>query len=311
MAQSTACEQAENTVSLSNISPVNTYRMTRRFNLEFNGSPASYSNGGHDAASWSPQNGKVAACFGVEDCFESPSENIVQNLLSNAVVHEVTLLGCKNDLPFGIGFNCNIMPGNEVTRTGHRYAFTAPANSKSDSILSLWKSSGESTDQQLWRTKYPLYNASNLDTEGVLTVNGQTYSFVDKDHPVIDLLRANAEVINQNIEENSLIDGRWFKVSKQVLSTCCKELRNNVLQNISTQNLALFKGQITRLNGKDWTSLSASDDISDLINPEILKSKNEARINDAIQDVMNTRRNVTVRLQIDFEMYGNAEGAGA
>lgn len=300
---STNAENPDNAaLSLSSNKSSHTYQMTRRLNLEFNGSPASYSAGGHDAASWSPQNGKLASCFGVDDCLESPSDNTINAMLSGAILKRVKVLQVDNKLPVAIGFNCNIIPSNEVTKTGHRYALTAPAKSSTDQHVVLWENDGLSSDQELWRTKYPLYNTHNLDTEGVLTVTGQTYAFVDQDHPVIDLLRTNADVLNQNIEANGLIDGKWYKVSKQVLQTCCKELRQNVLQNINTQNLAAFKGQIMRLNGKDWASLSASDDLVQCIDPTILATKDEAQIGVALKELLERRQKVTIRLELKYDM---------
>lgn len=289
-------------VKLSSNKSTHTYSMTRRLNLEFNGSPASYSSGGHDAATWSPQNGKLAACFGVEDCCESPSDNTVNAMLSGAILKHVKVLQVQNNLPVAIGFNCNIIPSNEVTKTGHRYALTAPAKSSTDQHVVLWENDGLNTDQELWRSKYPAYNTHNLDTEGVLTVTGQTYCFVDQEHPVIDLLRSNADVLNQNIETNGLIDGKWYKVSKQVLATCCKQLRENVLMNINTQNLAAFKGQIMRLNGKDWNSLSANDDLVQCIDPAILETKDETKIGNALKEILERRQKVTIRLELKYDM---------
>jgi len=54
-----------------------------------------------------------------------------------------------------------------------------------------------------------MYNSTNLSTHGVLDVSGQAFIFCDKDHPVIDLLKQNRELLNADITEQPLIDGQW------------------------------------------------------------------------------------------------------
>lgn len=42
--------------------------------------------------------------------------------------------------------------------------------------------------------------------------------FVDCAHPVIALLRNNAELLGSNIDEQQLVQDRWHTVSKQVMN---------------------------------------------------------------------------------------------
>lgn len=64
-----------------------------------------------------------------------------------------------------------------------------------------------------------------IDSHGVLNVQGENFVFVSKAHPVIDLLRLNKEILNADIDDQPLIDDQWYKVTKQVMSTCCQQLK--------------------------------------------------------------------------------------
>lgn len=280
-----------------------TVTVNRRINVELVGSLMQYQQGGHEAASWAPQNGKLAACFGVDEMFDTaPGESTVQSMLLNASLKKVTALQCINNLPVSVGFTCSITPSEEVTKTGHRYALTAPAKSSNSSPLVLFESNAENDETRLWQTKYPAYNAGNLHTEGVLQVAGQPYVFVDCQHPAIEVLRMNREVLNQDIDQQQLIDNRWFKVAKQVMSTCCKELHERVLQNVNTRNLLDFKIQMHRLNGQEWMTLANNDEITSMIPREVLETGCPDKIASAVKLLQNTRERVTLRLALEYEM---------
>ena len=52
-----------------------------------------------------------------------------------------------------------------------------------------------------WRQKYPQYNANNLEKHGVLEVNGAQFIFCSQNHPVIELLRQNAEMLKGLLQD--------------------------------------------------------------------------------------------------------------
>ena len=52
-----------------------------------------------------------------------------------------------------------------------------------------------------WRQLYPKWNSNNLESEGIMDVKNQPFVFVHMDHPVVGLLRHNAELIGCKIDE--------------------------------------------------------------------------------------------------------------
>lgn len=103
---------------------------------------------------------------------------------------------------------------------------------------------------------YGEYNERNLDTHNVLPVANQNYVFVHENHPVVSLLKANADLLGTDITDEKKIDGEWFKVSKTVLSTCCNTLKSKVLNRIAFNNLMDFHVNMNRLDAKEWSQPS-------------------------------------------------------
>jgi hypothetical protein len=89
--------------------------------------------------------------------------------------------------------------------------------------------------------------------------------FVDKDHPVISLLRANKSILGSDIDEQSLVQGRWHTVSRACFNTACKTLRTKVLSNINTVNLANFSLQATPLDRKSWCDIGKGEHVKAIV----------------------------------------------
>ena len=74
-----------------------------------------------------------------------------------------------------------------------------------------------------------VYTHDNLTTHNVLPVLNCSYSLVHKDHPIIALLRANPEVLNESIESEPLIQDEWYRVSHGVIKICGDRLRETLV----------------------------------------------------------------------------------
>ena len=90
-------------------------------------------------------------------------------------------------------------------------------------------SPAKAADGSPWDMGFRRWNASNLETEGIVPVPKQAYSFVEKGHPLISLLRHNAENLGFNIDDQLLVDGKFYKVSNEVIASCCHVIRTKIL----------------------------------------------------------------------------------
>jgi hypothetical protein len=281
--------------------PGQQYLITRRFTANIRGSLHQFSSAGNDAATWSPQAGKIGDVFGISEIFETGADvSATTAVLQNAVLHKVTVLEQKNDFPVSLGVSISSIPSDEVTKTGHKYAITAMSQSYNPTpcvVFSAEEASGEGIE---WRNKYPTYNSSNLEGHGVLEVQGQAYVFVSQNHPVVELLANNAEILNAQIKDQPLIDGEWYKITRQVMSQCCGILRNKVLNKVSTRDLNNFSIQIHRLGHRDWVSCSNNDEILSAL-PIGAQAKTAEEVTSHVQMVQRTPYSYNVRLEVQYE----------
>jgi hypothetical protein len=73
-------------------------------------------------------------------------------------------------------------------------------------------------------------NRDNLSKVGIVNVPNEDYVFVDSSHPIVEMLQVNAAVLQVDMSEAKLIDGRWYKVASQVVADCTKLLDQQLLQ---------------------------------------------------------------------------------
>jgi hypothetical protein len=152
------------------------------------------------------------------------------SILSQAVLKEARVIEYANTLPCAVGVHISCVPNQEVTRTGVGYAFTALPESTNNTSLVVYENDATTAESMAWRAQYPEYNSLNLETQGVLNVQGESFVFVSKAHPVIDLLRANKDVLKADIDKQTLIDDHWVRSHAARLmmqSFICSNARSN------------------------------------------------------------------------------------
>jgi len=236
--------------------------LTRRLNVTIRGTLHQFANGGQEAACWTTQNGKINDIMGVTELLDGTGDQAsTASLLANALLHKVTVLETKNDFPLGLGVYLSCVPNKECTRTGNAYAFSCLPETTNPTPHVIYQNEASTGESAQWRQQYPDYNVNNLDTHGVLNVTGENFVFVSKNHPVIDLLRLNKDLLNADIEKQPLIDDMWFKVTKQVMSTCCQQLKSKVLSKVGTCDLNQVSLQLSRLDGIHWVDMSENDEL--------------------------------------------------
>ena len=228
-------------------------RLTRRLNVCISGTLANFFAEGQGAATWKPIAGKQVFIFSNNSDKTDLSSAV--NSIKNAYVLSCKVLEVKSSLPVPVGVMINCIPNTESVETGERFAFTALPMSYNNTPHVLFEADATNTDNLEWRQQYREYTAENLSIHNVLPVSGMPYVFVHETHPVIALLRANSDVIGTKIDEATKIDGEWFKLSKQVLDTCCNVLNQKVLTKMNCQDLNQMQVQLKRLDAKEWTDI--------------------------------------------------------
>ena len=136
----------------------------------------------------------------------------------------------------------------------------------------------------------------------MLQVNGQSYIFVSQHHPVVALLHQNAEHLNADISQQQLIDGEWYKITRQVMSTCCATLRSQVLSKVSSHDLNNFSVQIHRISNKEWNDIKANEKLLSLIPDHIMDSEDQVKISAAVKGILKRQFSFTARMELQYEV---------
>lgn len=228
--------------------------MKRTLCVNIGGSLTNLAMAGPEAAMWKVVSGKEAEVFTPHLSAEADPVASTNALRSVQLVR-ATLKEHYSTFPCPLGISINCVTPNEVTDLGEKYAYTVLPFSKNTTPHEFYTELGADADTASWREMYSQWNPSNLESEGVMEVNNQPFVFVNMRHPVVGLLRHNADLLNCNIDSQPVIDGEWYKLTRQVLSTCCKTLRSQVLSKIQTHDLNMLKVQATRLEASAWDEL--------------------------------------------------------
>lgn len=228
--------------------------MERTLHVSITNSLGNLALAGPHGGIWKPVDGIQLKLFANLDS-ESVDVNNATNQLNCAVIHNVTMLEHQSSFPVPLGVEVNCVPPREVTELGQKYAYTVLPHTNSSNPQTIYQAECLSDDMYEWHKQFPQYTASNLETFGVVPVNGQPFVFIDCDHPVISLLRHNSHLIGCDIDTQKRMDDKYFKIAKQVLQGCCETLRRKVLSKVTSHDLNTLSVQIHRIDAESWEDL--------------------------------------------------------
>jgi hypothetical protein len=226
----------------------------RTLNVSISGSLSNLTLAGPQAAMWKPLSGKETELFCPSlDGELDPAEQT--NSIRNGIVRSMTIIEQHSTFPVTMGATVSCIPPTEVTEMGDKYAYTVLPMSRISSPQTIYTCDSSMQENQAWRQQYGRWDKTNLETMGVMDVTNQPYVFVHMDHPAIGLLRHNSESIGCDVDKMPKIDKQFFKLSRQILSSCCQTLRTKILSKMVTQDMNMFSVQLSRLNAETWDDL--------------------------------------------------------
>lgn len=280
--------------------------ITRRLFVQISGTIQRFAQLGSTCATWQPANGKIGEVFGINDLLQhdNPGNKTTSEMLQNAILHKITILDQKNEFPVDLGVRITCIPNEELTANGNAFAITSPAQSYNTTPCVVFCADTDSAESAQWRSEYPAYNATNLEVHGILQVGPQQdYLFVHQHHPVIQVLRINKELINADIDAAKKLEDEWFKVTKAVFSHCCQELRQRVLNKVSTRDLNSFSIQIARIGSDGWnSSASLMNELRRAMPEHEVSSKSEEEVQKYMTSLISKQSSYSARLELQYEL---------
>jgi hypothetical protein len=189
-------------------------------------------------------------------------------------LEQVILVGMKikkveSNFPCQLGLRVEGSKGNFYTNNGERYSYLISANENTAQMNNVLVSANPYVNSEYLRL-YPGMTKDKLRSEGIMAVPGENYVFVDKNHPIVEMMGENQEVLQINLEDAELIDDRWFKVSKTVTERCLSELETELVENLPIMDLNKFNASIHRLYGRSWDS---EEEVCDNISQRDLRNR--------------------------------------
>ena len=239
-----------------------------------------------EKASWKPMDEHM-------DIFQSQTRyapNCRKAATRQGNLEQVILVGMKikkvqSNFPCQLGLKVAGSKGNFYTGAGERYSYLIGANESTPQMNDVLVSTSPMVNSEYLRL-YPGMTKEKLRSEGIMAVPGENYVFVDKNHPIVEMMGENQDVLQINLEDAELIDDRWFKVSKTVTERCLSELESELLENLPIVNLKDFGASIHRLHGRDW---DAQEEVCDNISQRDLRSR-----------VLTTNRRCTAVVEMSY-----------
>jgi hypothetical protein len=108
-----------------------------------------------------------------------------------------------------------------------------------------------------------------------------------------------------------------LKVTKQVLSTCCAKIKNQVLSKVGTCDLSNITVQISRLDGQ-WDQLRAEDALHKCVSESVISSADATEdqhlsaaqsssgsqrdFNSALHVILHKQRTFHLRFELEFDL---------
>jgi|APCry1669189070_1035195.scaffolds.fasta_scaffold46074_1 hypothetical protein len=275
----------------------------RTLSVHIVGSLSNLALAGPQAAMWKPLAGKETELFcpSLEGEMD-PAEQT--NSIRNGLVRSMTIVEQQSTFPCTLGVSVSCIPPSEVTEMGDKYAFTVLPSSRIASPQTVYVSDSSMQENLAWRQQYGKWNKSNLESEGVLDVPGQPYVFVHMDHPSIGLLRHNQDIIGCDVDKMPKIDGRLFKLSRQILASCCNTLRTKILSKMLTQDMNMFSLQLHRIGAETWddfgdgTTALQGFRVKSKWSPEDVEREKEHHL----RQFATTPYHYIARLQLEYEV---------
>jgi hypothetical protein len=88
-----------------------------------------------------------------------------------------------------------------------------------------------------WIQEYGGYDLEKLH-EGITRFRGKDYCYVPEDHVVVSIIRNNWEQLGVNLNDESMKEGEFLKINKQMVDNCINQLYQNVISQIPYTSLS-------------------------------------------------------------------------
>ena len=225
--------------------------ITRKFVLQFDNSLSGLAARPNNAV-WRPADGRY-------DCFQSTTRyapNCQRSKTRRGNLEQVIMLGMKikkvdSTFPCQLGLKIHGCKGNYYLSSGEQYSYLISPAEKNHCMNEVVLVTNPYVNSE-YLSRFPGMTAQSLRSEGIMNVPHEDYKFVDKNHPLIEMIGENAEVLHVDLSDAQLVDNRWYKIDNQITERCLTDLETELVANLPGINLLKFNGSIERPYGLNF-----------------------------------------------------------
>jgi hypothetical protein len=205
--------------------------------------------------------------------------------LSKVALLEATSMTYKNDSPVDIGISMTGVSGSTVTRIGECYPIVIDAFTDSTSVCQSIHTPNALVRSRLMQ-KYGAWTRESLVESTIALPNDSQSVLVPINHPVIELMHANEEVLGINMSMVEPVASSVYCVSAPIVNKCIDELCNSVVNRLPFEDFGNFVAEIHRIDGREWNN---ADGVANVFSPT-------GQLSDAMmQKPFNVRAKVTLK----------------
>lgn len=192
------------------------------------------------------------------------------------VLRSVDVCDISSNFPVAVGVRITGVPGNTYTTTGERFAHVVMPNTNyTGAPINLMNSESTWAAAQQFRTKYEGFNESNLREHGIGDMKGEPFVFVDRRHPVMDMIQENEHLLQSDVRSAQVFDNRYIKVDRRVYNVCMTQLEKQLRVEVPNVDCTQFQVSLHKPNGKAWDD--QSDFHVELAGPDEIEGITEQR----------------------------------
>jgi hypothetical protein len=256
----------------------------RHYIVTFTGSLDSLSKDGANAT-WRPTDNSIfqsTTRYAPGDVERSPvrAGNLDQVVLLNAKLKRI-----DSSFPCAVGISLSHCKGNFYTGDGDRFSYLAGAMEQTHHMEQVI-----ATQSPLCRSEflkqYPGCNADTVSSEGVVRFPGENFCYINKDHPVIEMMQENQDILQIDLTNASLVDDRFYKISETVADRCLSELKTELNEHLPIMSLKNFSCSIRRPFNVAWND---TEEVCENVDNRATQRR-----------LMKTKRRLTAILQLTY-----------
>jgi len=208
-----------------------------------------------------------------------------QGDLENVVLVGMKLKKISSTFPCHLAMTFDGAKGNCYSTAGEQFSYLCGANENTPHMDKTLVTANPYLNSEYLKL-YPGMTADKLRSELIMRPPGENYWYIDRSHPIVEMMNENAETLQINLAEQPLMDDRYYKIDSSVAERCLSELETELLDNLPVMNLTNWGASIHRVGGLDWGS---TEEVCDNIDQRDLQHR-----------LMNTKRRVTAVVQMDY-----------